>query len=346
MMNFGTGTSRKWSFAAAGVALLFGFALPVPARAVSTPRIEIDNEQRDMGTVPKGEKIDVVFNVKNTGGEDLIISDARPSCGCTVASFDKVIKPGQAGKIEAAIDTQNFQGPIVKSVTVVSNDPTRPQLNLTIKANVKPYVDVSPEPFVRFSVVKGDTAEQDLILSSEEKEFHPTGPESTQPYVSVKLSPASEKERVAGKSGEQYKLAVKVTGDAPEGLLNVPVTVSTGISKAPKIEIPVSGLVRPRLSVTPFSVNFGNFQPGPDPITRNVVFINNKPSDPVKVTGAEVSVSGLSVDVVPIQEGASYTIVLKATDKLSKGAFDGTLKIHTTDARKPVIDVPVHGQVL
>jgi hypothetical protein len=37
---------------------------------------------------------------------------------------------------------------------------------------------------------------------------------------------------------------------------------------------------------------------------------------------------------------------LKATDKLKKGAFDGTLKIHTTDSHKPVIDVPVHGQVL
>src|SRR5262249_39579724 len=62
--------------------------------AVSAPKIEITPETKDAGTVPKGQMIDTTFLVKNSGGSDLVITDARPGCGCTVASFDKLIKPG------------------------------------------------------------------------------------------------------------------------------------------------------------------------------------------------------------------------------------------------------------
>src|SRR5260221_2073829 len=88
------------------------------AAAVSTSKISIDPLTKDAGTIAKGEKIEAVFVVKNEGTQDLVISEARPSCGCTVASFDKTIKPGQTGKISAAVDTKNFNGPITKSVTV------------------------------------------------------------------------------------------------------------------------------------------------------------------------------------------------------------------------------------
>jgi len=131
------------------------------AKSTASPKIEISPETKDAGTVAKGQMVEATFVVHNGGGSDLVISDARPSCGCTVASFDKVIKPGQDGKIQSSVDTKSFSGPISKSVLVVSNDPDRPQMNLFIKAMVKPFVDVLPQAFVRFSVIKGDNSGQD-----------------------------------------------------------------------------------------------------------------------------------------------------------------------------------------
>ena len=107
-----------------------------------------------------------------------MITDARPGCGCTVASFDKVIKPGAEGKVQTSVDTKSFSGPISKSVLLVSNDPERGQINLFIKATVKPFVDILPQPYVRVAVVKGDTDSRDVILLSEEKTFKPTVAES------------------------------------------------------------------------------------------------------------------------------------------------------------------------
>jgi Protein of unknown function (DUF1573) len=284
--------------------------------------------------------------VRNNGDSDLIISDARPSCGCTVASFDKVIKPGGEGKVISSVDTKSFSGPISKSILLVSNDPDRPQMNLFIKANVKPFVDVLPQPFARFSVIKGDSGTQDMILLSEEKGFKPSIEEASQPYVKAEISPAGDKDKIPGRAGDQYKLHLTVTPDAPDGLLNAPIRIATGISQQPTLEIPVSGIVRPRVSVTPVMVNFGNFTAGKDPITRNIVVTNNKPGVPVKVTKAVVSVPGFVTDVVPTQEGVSYTVVVKASDRVKKGTLSGTVKLFTSDKEKSVIELPLRGEVL
>jgi len=315
-------------------------------KAIAAPKIEVTPETKDAGTIAKGQVIETTFVVKNNGGSDLVISDARPGCGCTVASFDKVIKPGAEGKVVTSVDTKSFSGPISKSVLLVSNDPERGQINLFVKAIVKPFVDILPQPYVRIAVVKGDSDTRDVILLSEEKTFKPTIAESAQPYVKAEISPAGEKDKVQGHPGEQYRLRGTVTGDAPEGLLNAPVRVTTGVAQQPTVEIPISGVVRARVSVTPVLVNFGNFTAGKEPITRNIVVTNNKPNNPVKITKAEVSIPGFITDVVPTQEGVSYTVVVKASDKVKKGALDGTVKLYTTDKEKPTIELPLKGEVL
>src|SRR5215470_4617271 len=217
------------------------------AKPVAAPKIEVNPETRDAGTVAKGQIIDATLVIKNTGGSDLIITDARPGCGCTVASFDKTVKAGEEGKVVSHVDTKTFSGPIAKSILLVSNDPDRPQINLFIKAVVKPFVDVLPNPYVRFSVIKGDSDSQNVILLSDEKTFKPSVAEAAQPYVKAELSPAGEKDKIPGHTGDQSKLKLTVTGDAPEGLLNAPVRITTGVTQQPQVEIPVAGIVRARV---------------------------------------------------------------------------------------------------
>jgi hypothetical protein len=319
---------------------------PAAAKPIAGPTIDVIPETRDAGTVPKGQIIDATFVIKNTGGSDLIITDARPGCGCTVASFDKLVKPGEEGKIVSHVDTKTFSGPISKSILVVSNDPDRPQINLIVKAVVKPFVDVLPNAYVRFSVIKGDSDSQYVILVSDEKTFKPAVAETAQPYVKAEIALAGEKDRIPGRVGDQYRLKLTVTPDAPEGLLNAPVHINTGVSQQPQVEVPVAGIVRARVQVTPVLVNFGNFTAGKDPITRNIIVTNNKPTVPIKVTRAETTVAGFVTDVVPTQEGVSYTIVVKPTDKVKKGPIDGIVKLFTTDKDRSVIELPLKGEAL
>src|ERR1041385_2705191 len=134
------------------------------------PRLTIVEPVKDYGTVPKGDKLEWGFVVKNTGNADLQIISAKPGCGCTVADFDKVIKPGETGKVTAHVDTTAFAGPISKSVTLETNDPNTPTAQLTLHAIVKPYVEAYPAGFVRFNLLQGDADSQTATLYSEEDE--------------------------------------------------------------------------------------------------------------------------------------------------------------------------------
>src|SRR5258706_3797410 len=141
-----------------------------PVAKDAAPRLTIVEPIKDYGTIPKGEKLDWSFLVKNTGDSDLQIIAAKPGCGCTVADFDKVIKPGETGKVTAHVDTTAFAGPIAKTVTLETNDPTTPTSQLTIHAVVKPYVEAFPAGFVRFNLLQGDADSQSVMIYSEEDE--------------------------------------------------------------------------------------------------------------------------------------------------------------------------------
>ena len=47
------------------------------------------------------------------------------------------LKPGEKGKLTAIIDTHGKGGLLVKSVEVFSNDPERPKITLTLKADIR-----------------------------------------------------------------------------------------------------------------------------------------------------------------------------------------------------------------
>ncbi|PWU04150.1 MAG: DUF1573 domain-containing protein [Bacteroidetes bacterium] len=79
----------------------------------------------DKGTITEGDKLEILFHFKNTGNKPLVIKEARPSCGCTVAEKpEEPIAPGKEGVIKAAFDSQNKMGPNHKSIFVRTNTST------------------------------------------------------------------------------------------------------------------------------------------------------------------------------------------------------------------------------
>ncbi|MBW7943263.1 MAG: DUF1573 domain-containing protein [Candidatus Kuenenia stuttgartiensis] len=92
----------------------------------------------DFGEAIEGQVIEHVYHFKNTGENDLIIFDAKGSCGCTVPEYPKApIKPGSEGEIRVKFDTNGKKERQEKTVTLTAN--TQPNITtLTIKGYVKP----------------------------------------------------------------------------------------------------------------------------------------------------------------------------------------------------------------
>lgn len=102
-----------------------------------TTTVKFDEMSYDWGKLKEGEKMTHLFKFKNTGTNDLIISDARGSCGCTVPEWPKEpIKPGKGGEIKVVFDSAHKSGPQSKTVTINAN--TEPaSIVLMIKGTVE-----------------------------------------------------------------------------------------------------------------------------------------------------------------------------------------------------------------
>jgi hypothetical protein len=86
-----------------------------------TATIEWETTSVDLGDVPIKKPVTVEFVFKNPGMVPIIISEVKPSCGCTVADFPKQpILSGAQGKITVTYDAE-LSGFFSKTVTVYSN---------------------------------------------------------------------------------------------------------------------------------------------------------------------------------------------------------------------------------
>lgn len=87
-----------------------------------SPKIEFESNTVDYGTVQKNSDPIRIIKFKNIGNLDLIISNARGNCGCTVPNWPaEAIKPGETGEIEISYSTDRV-GEIDKKVTVTTNE--------------------------------------------------------------------------------------------------------------------------------------------------------------------------------------------------------------------------------
>jgi uncharacterized cupredoxin-like copper-binding protein len=107
--------------------------------AAATAVMTFDKTEHDFGTIKEGENVQTQFTFTNTGKSDLIIVDARGSCGCTVPNYPKntPIAPGESGEILVSFDSSNKPNMQQKTVTISANTESGRE-TLRIKAMVTP----------------------------------------------------------------------------------------------------------------------------------------------------------------------------------------------------------------
>lgn len=81
----------------------------------------VDNLVHDFGKIKQGTPVTHEFTFVNKGSVPMIITNAQPSCGCTVPSWTREpIPPGGSGYVKATFNAANA-GIFDKSVTVTAN---------------------------------------------------------------------------------------------------------------------------------------------------------------------------------------------------------------------------------
>jgi uncharacterized cupredoxin-like copper-binding protein len=101
------------------------------------PKASVQQVDYNFGNIKQGDIVSHTFVISNSGGDLLKITDVRASCGCTAANPTKrELKPGESSNLEVTFNSKGRKGPQTKTVNVVTNDPDKKDITLTIKCNI------------------------------------------------------------------------------------------------------------------------------------------------------------------------------------------------------------------
>jgi hypothetical protein len=100
--------------------------------------ISFESTEYNFGTVNEGDIVETTFKLTNSGQTDLVITDAKVTCGCTVPVWPKKpIKPGQSEDVKVKFNTNGKQNRQQKNITLITNTATGREI-LTLKGMVTP----------------------------------------------------------------------------------------------------------------------------------------------------------------------------------------------------------------
>ena len=97
----------------------------------------LDSTVKDLGKIKQGEVVEVNYRFKNSGDKNLIFTNVRASCGCTVPEKpEKPYASGEEGVIKAKFDSRGKRiGETRNTVYVTAN--TKPDRSIQLSFRVE-----------------------------------------------------------------------------------------------------------------------------------------------------------------------------------------------------------------
>lgn len=110
------------------------------------PRIALETTELALGEMPNGQIAERELTVRNDGDGPLVVDKVMTSCGCTTAALEPMtIAPGESGTLRVAFDSgahgPDLRGPLMREVTLLSNDPALPEAVIVVTATILPPVE-------------------------------------------------------------------------------------------------------------------------------------------------------------------------------------------------------------
>lgn len=337
-----------------GVLFIVAVAVPVAAQLPPVPTETAGDEQQpklyvekrfhDIGSMVEGEKRTVGWTVENRGTADLVITDVKPSCGCTVVQLDeddRVIRPGGSLELKTEFDSQLRRGTQSNYVRVFTNDPLEPELKLDFKAEVESLVEVSPSGVINLrGLQRGQPVERtvEIIRAESRKSLEIAGIDiyEGQP-IHFDVEPIDE-DKKAG-----YRISFKVPEDAPLGTLSTKLRIKLRIDEFERERVIVlHGEIAGDLTWQPRIIDVTRYDSGRGKRLKPVT-IRSTDSRPFEILGVSAGPL-LSAECEPMEglrSGTQYRCFVTIHEEAPPGPFGATLTVRTDLLDQPVVEVPV-----
>ncbi|HYE62233.1 MAG TPA: DUF1573 domain-containing protein [Phycisphaerales bacterium] len=325
-------------------------AQPVPGANIpaDAPKISFDKNSHDFGVITDENKVTTVFKFTNTGKTTLKIGTVSGSCGCTVPALaDKEYEPGEGGEISVTYDPHNRRGKQQTMVTVQSNDPATPSVQLAVHSDIRPMMYLDPAAATFYNAPKGKEQKSTIKIYSRKGELAPTQATASNPNVKAEIKTDQIKEEMVGDE-KLFVIPMEVTllPTAEVGNIVGQVTVRTS-DPARFLNLGVSGEVVGDFNVMPRIVQMFNVPPG-SPVNSSVR-VTSRAGKPFKIVSAEEAALGTKIfneitfAEVPGSNPQTWTITLAGTAPSVQSGFRGDIVVNVEGAEEKSFKIPYNG---
>ena len=327
-------------FTKTAVALSILACLPVLASAQA---ITVSPTTIDLGSMEQMQERETSVTITNSGAGKLIIKNVNADCGCTIPTLTKdVLGPGESTVVHIKFNSKKFHGRVLKMVTIASNDPMKPIVEVMLIATIKTALLIDPPSqrvgFTR-SIAGEDRTKRVTLTATEDVDLEVTSTGTSKDQFQIKVINKFE--------GNSKVSVVEVTlpGDSTPGKKRDVARLKTNIEGFENVDLDLRGVILNQISFSPDEVNFRykkDFRTSirVSPEEKGLVF---------KVLKAEIDLPEIQVVVNETIPNKETLIQLTGTPidkndpraKGSKGRIKGTLTIFTNAPGTPVMEIPV-----
>ncbi len=294
----------------------------------------------DWGTIDETQHQTYAFKFTNNSGKKVVIANVASTCGCTIVGLDKKsYENGEAGQITADFNPQGKRGEQYKPVTVTYTEPAgTPNTVLILRSEIQTRINIEPIKTYMMEVDRRKGQSATVTFSGRQSDFQVTKVDTNNQYVTAKIGEMTTVEMDKAPY-RQYPVEFSIVPEAPIGMLQANIVVSTNDEKTPTINYIVAAEVTGDLRATPQRLAVRGYTPN-IPFT-SVATLDSRSAKPFRILSVDVEGRddmSLAADV-ETAEGPDgqirYTVKLSGVTPDYTGLIEGALIVRTdlpTDA--------------
>jgi hypothetical protein len=236
---------------------------PITEDPSMVPVIHLEKTEYDLGTVPNTGISEFFIPVRNIGKRDLHINEIKTSCICTqgeIAPNQRIIPPGGEVPMRVTIDPSRIPGFFSRKIlTLFSNDPKNPALQVGISAHVEPEFSLEPERLDLGIIEPFDQVIERRILFRQLQEqpidtitVAVMGAQGANgmPLVEAKVE-ARPEEVWAQPKKHEFEILVRLHPSIPAGPFRFALEIHPGIQRVPRYIYEIQGSVGKFFTISP-----------------------------------------------------------------------------------------------
>jgi hypothetical protein len=185
------------------------------------PKIRFSEDYWYFGYLATDAVVHHDFWIHNIGGDTLKISKVTPGCGCTTAPLSKnAIAAGDSARLSVVFDTKNMLGKMIKEVSIKSNDPDKPDAQITFMGALNsehPKVKIKPNAVRFFPSAANNNRMQKTVLVSNNFDTDIDLKALDYPRSLIKITPVSA--RVKAHSSVNFEVEQTMIATAEEDVV-------------------------------------------------------------------------------------------------------------------------------